>query len=59
MSKDLHLSTQCYQNGVTVNEIENASIRVFELLYITDIEAGPPVAKNYALCLQVHLWRQM
>ena len=33
MSKDLHLSEQFYQASATVNEIGNASIRVFELLY--------------------------
>ena len=32
MSKDLHLSEQFYQASATVNEIGNASIRVFELL---------------------------
>ena len=36
MSKDLqHLSEQFYQASATVNEIGNASIRVFELLYST------------------------
>ena len=36
MSKDLqHLSEQFYQARATVNEIGNASIRVFELLYST------------------------
>ena len=36
MSKDLqHLSEQFCQASATVNEIENASIRVFELLYST------------------------
>ena len=34
MSKDLqHLSEQFYQASATINEIENASVRVFELLY--------------------------
>ena len=34
MSKDLqHLSEQFYQASATVNEIGNASIRVFELIY--------------------------
>ena len=37
MSKDLqHLSEQFYQASATVNEIGNASIRVFELLYSTN-----------------------
>ena len=36
MSKDLqHLSEQFYQASATVNEIGNASIQVFELLYST------------------------
>ena len=36
MSKNLqHLSEQFYQASATVNEIENVSVRVFELLYST------------------------
>ena len=42
MSKDLHLSKQFYQNTTTFNEVENANIRVFGLLHVTNIEVGPP-----------------
>ena len=48
MSKDLqHLSEQFYQASATVNEIGNASIRVFELLYSATLHLQQVRKQNY------------